>query len=156
MNIGYIQLKEKEHACDYWLILAYRTLLGRAKNSRKRKELARKIIRLCKGKDKRIMDIADDYRFWTAKEMYDCVIKTKKAALLIISLFIFCSCSTYNVYLIDTKPEPVYSAPVKSSANRFTSSFQKADSLFEKSSKEAAKAAYENTKHLIPRSYRNE
>lgn len=150
MNIGYIRLKEKEHACDYWLILAYRTLLGRAKSSRKRKEFARKIIRLCKGKDKRIMDIADDYRFWMAKEMYDCVIKAKNAALLIISLFIFCSCSTYNVYLIETKPEPVYSAPVKSSANSFTSSFQKADSLFEKASKEAAKAAYENTKHLIP------
>lgn len=74
----------------------------------------------------------------------------KKPALLIMLLIMFCSCSTYNVYLLETKPEPVYSAPVKSSANRFTSSFQKADSLFEKASKEAAKAAYEKTKHLIP------
>lgn len=104
MNIGYIRQKEKEHVCDYWLMLAYRTLLGHAKSSRKRKEFARRIIRLCKGKDKRIMDIADDYRFWTAKEMYDCVIKAKKAALLIILLFIFCSCRTYNVYLIETMP----------------------------------------------------
>lgn len=104
MNIGYLRQKEKEHVCDYWLMLAYRTLLERAKSSRKRKEFARRIIRLCKGKDKRIMDIADDYRFWTAKEMYDCVIKAKKAALLIISLFIFCSCRTYNVYLIETMP----------------------------------------------------
>lgn len=150
MNIGYIRQKEKEHVCDYWLMLAYRTLLGRTKSSRKRKELARKIIRICKGKDKHIMDISDDYRFWTAKEMHDYIIKAKKAALLIISLFIFCSCSTYSVYLIETKPEPVYSAPVKSSANSFTSSFQKADSLFEKASKEVVKAAYENTKHLIP------
>lgn len=150
MNIGYIRQKEKEHACDYWLMLAYRTLLGRTKSSRKRKEFARKIIRICKGKDKRIMDIADDYRFWTAKEMYDCVIKAKKAALLIISLFIFCSCRTYNVYLIEAKPEAVYTAPVKSSENRFTSSFQKADSLFDKASKDAAKTAYEKTKHLIP------
>ena len=149
MNIGYIRLKEKEHACDYWLMLAYRTLLGRAKSSRKRKEFARKIIRLCKGKDKRIMDIADDYRFWTAKEMYDCVIKAKKAALLIILLFIFCSCRTYNVYLIEKKSEPNYSAPSKTNANRFTPSFQKADSLFDKAFKEAAKAAYEKTKHLI-------
>lgn len=148
MNIGYI--REKENACDYWLMLAYRTLLGRTKSSRKRKEFARKIIRLCKGKDERIMDIADDYRYWTAKEMYDCVIKAKKAALLTMLLFIFCSCRTYNVYLIETKPEPVYSALVKSSENRFTSSFQKADSLFDKASKEAAKAAYEKTKHLIP------
>lgn len=74
----------------------------------------------------------------------------KKPALLIMLLIMFCSCSTYNVYLLETNPEPVYSAPVKSSANKFTSSFQKADSLFEKASKEAAKAAYENTKHLIP------
>ncbi len=78
------------------------------------------------------------------------IIKANKAALLIISLFIFCSCSTYNVYLIETKPEPAYTAPVKFSENRFTSSFQKADSLFDKASKEAAKAAYEKTKHLIP------
>lgn len=144
MNIGYIRLKEKEHACDYWLMLAYRTLLGRAKSSRK-------IIRLCKGKDKRIMDIADDYRFWTAKEMYDCVIKAKKAALLIISLFIFCSCSTYNVYLTETNPEPVQSAPVHSiSTNRFTPEFHEADSLFRVISAEAVKKANKKTKHLIP------
>lgn len=74
----------------------------------------------------------------------------KKSALLIALMVIFCSCSTYNVYLLETNPEPVYYTPVKSSANKFTSSFQKADSLFEKASKEAAKAAYENTKHLIP------
>lgn len=150
MNIGYIRQKEKEHVCDYWLMLAYRTLLGRAKSSRKRKEFARRIIRLCKGKDKRIMDIADDYRFWTAKEMYDCVIKAKKAALLIISLFIFCSCRTYNVYLIETMPGQNKLALAKNPANRYTSSFHEADSLFQKASKEAAKAAYEKTKHLIP------
>lgn len=150
MNIGYIRQKEKEHACDYWLMLAYRTLLGRAKSSRKRKQLARKIIRICKGKDKHIMDISDDYRFWTAKEMYDYIVKAKKAVLLIMFLLMFCSCRTYNVYLIDTNSEPVYSAPVKPLANRYTSSFQKADSLFEKVSKEAVKTAYEKTKHLIP------
>lgn len=140
MNIGYIRQKEKEHAIDYWLMLAYRTLLGRAKSSRKRKELARKIIRLCKGKDKRIMDIADDYRFWTAKEMYDCVIKAKKATLLIVSLFIFCSCKTNNVYLIETKQGTIYSTPVETSTNRFTDQFHKADSLF----------YIEQTKRLIP------
>lgn len=74
MKIKYIRLKEKEHVCDYWLMLAYRTLLQRARKSRKRKELARKIIRLCKGRDKRIMDISDDYRFWIAKEMYDNIV----------------------------------------------------------------------------------
>lgn len=74
----------------------------------------------------------------------------KTPALLIMLLIMFCSCSTYNVYLLETKTEPVYTAPVKSSENRFTSSFQKADSLFDKASKEAAKAAYEKTKHLIP------
>ena len=150
MNIGYIRLKEKEHTCDYWLMFAYRTLLQRAKKSRKRKELARKIIQICKGRDKRIMDISDDYRFWTAKEMYDMVIKVKKAVLLVMLLLMFCSCKTYNVYFLETKPEPAYTAPVKSSENRFTFSFQKADSLFDKASKEAAKAAYEKTKHLIP------
>lgn len=74
MKIEYIRLKEKEHVCDYWLMLAYRTLLNRTRKSRKRKEFARKIIRLCKGCDKRIMDISDDYRFWTAKEMYDTIV----------------------------------------------------------------------------------
>jgi len=74
MQIKYIRLKEKEHVCDYWLILAYRTLLQRTRKSRKRKEFARKIIRFCKGSDKRIMDISDDYRFWTAKEMHDTIV----------------------------------------------------------------------------------
>ena len=74
MQIKYIRLKEKEHVCDYWLILAYRTLLQRARKSQKRKEFARKIIRICKGPNKHIMDISDDYRFWTAKEMYDTIV----------------------------------------------------------------------------------
>lgn len=74
MKIKYIRLKEKEHVCDYWLMLAYRTLLQRARRSRKRKEIARKIIRICKRRDKRIMDISDDYRFWTAKELYDTIV----------------------------------------------------------------------------------
>lgn len=33
MQIKYIRLKEKEHVCDYWLMLAYRTLLQRAKDA---------------------------------------------------------------------------------------------------------------------------
>ena len=74
MQIKDIRLKEKEHVCDYWLMLAYRTLLQRTRKSRKRKEFARKIIQLCKGSDKRIMDISDDYRFWTAKELYDIIV----------------------------------------------------------------------------------
>lgn len=74
MNIKYIRLKEQERVCDYWLILAYRAHLDRARKSRKRKEFARKIIQLCKGSDKRIMDISDDYRFWTAKDMYDNIV----------------------------------------------------------------------------------
>lgn len=74
MQIKYIRLKEKEHVCDYWLMLAYRTLLQRTRKSRKRKEFARKIIRFCKCSDKRIMDISDDYRFWTAKEMHDTIV----------------------------------------------------------------------------------
>lgn len=74
MQIKYIRLKEKEHVCDYWLMLAYRTLLQRTRKSRKRKEFARKIIRPCKGSDKRIMNISDDYRFWTAKELYDIIV----------------------------------------------------------------------------------
>ena len=65
-------------------------------------------------------------------------------------LLVFCSCRTYNVYLTVTKPEPVYYAPVKTPTNRFTDQFHEADSLFDKASKEAAKAAYEKTKHLIP------
>ena len=69
MNIGYIRLKEKEQVCDYWLILAYGSLLIRAKRTRKRKEFALKIIRLCKGRDKRIEDISDDYRYETAKRI---------------------------------------------------------------------------------------
>ena len=68
------RLKDKEHSCDYWLILAYRSLLQRARKSRKRKEFARRIIRLCKGSDKQIMDISDDYRFWTATGMYDTLV----------------------------------------------------------------------------------
>lgn len=69
MNIGYIRLKEKERVCDYWLILAYSSLLKYAKRSRKRKELARKVIRLCKGRERRIEDISDDFRYETAKMM---------------------------------------------------------------------------------------
>ena len=49
MKIKYIRLKDKEHVCDYWLILAYRSLLQRTRKSRKRKEFARRIIRLSKG-----------------------------------------------------------------------------------------------------------
>ena len=78
------------------------------------------------------------------------LIKAKKAVLLIMLLLVFCSCKTYNVYLIETMPESVYSTPTKTPANRYTSSFHEADSLFQKASKEAAKAAYEKTKHLIP------
>lgn len=82
------------------------------------------------------------------------LIKAKKAVLLIMLLLMFCSCKTYNVYMIETMPEPAYSAPANNPANnpanRYSSSFQKADSLFEKASKEAAKAAYDKTKHLIP------
>lgn len=73
MKIKYIRLKEKEHVCDYWLMLAYNTILKRMRKRRKRKEFARKIIRICKGSDKRIMDISDDYRFWTAKGMRDII-----------------------------------------------------------------------------------
>lgn len=69
MDIGYIRREEKKHVCDYWLILAYQTLLRRARRSRKRKEFARKVIRLCKGNDKRIKDISDEYRYETAKMM---------------------------------------------------------------------------------------
>lgn len=78
------------------------------------------------------------------------IIKAKKSALPIMLLLVFCSCRTYNVYLTVTKPEPVYYAPVKTPTNRFTDQFREADSLFDKASKEAAKAAYEKTKHLIP------
>lgn len=74
MKIKYIRQKDKQHICDYWLMLAYRSLLQRMRKSRKRKELARRIIRVCKGSDNRIKDISDDYRFWTAKEMYDTII----------------------------------------------------------------------------------
>ena len=75
MQIKYIRLKEKEHVCDYWLMLAYRTLLQRTRKSRKRKEFARKDnFGFDKGSDKRIMDISDDYRFWTAKELYDIIV----------------------------------------------------------------------------------
>lgn len=73
-----------------------------------------------------------------------------KAILFIALLLVCCSCKTYNVYLI-----PVYPAPVCApSANRFTSQFHGADSLFrviEKASEDAMKAAHEKTKHLSPK-----
>lgn len=78
------------------------------------------------------------------------LIKAKKAVLLIMLLLVFSSCKTYSVYLIETMPEPVYYGSAKTPANRYTSSFHEADSLFQKASKEAAKAAYDKTKHLIP------
>lgn len=75
-----------------------------------------------------------------------------KAILFIALLLVCCSCKTYNVYLIETKQEPVYPAPVCiPSVNRFTSQFNEADSLFrviEEASDEAMKAAHEKTKHL--------
>lgn len=71
-----------------------------------------------------------------------------KAILFIALLLVCCSCKTYNVYLIEPKQEPVYPAPVcVPSANRFTRSFNEADSLFRKASDEAMKAAHEKTKH---------
>jgi hypothetical protein len=59
------------------------------------------------------------------------------------------SCTTKRevVYVIIPAPAKAVECP---SQNRFTVDFQKADSLFDKASKEAAKAAYEKTKHLIP------
>lgn len=65
-----MNLNEKEHPYYYWLIKSYVIRLGRTKRSRKRKELARKIIWLCKGSDKRIMDISDDFRFNIAFGVY--------------------------------------------------------------------------------------
>lgn len=75
-----------------------------------------------------------------------------KAILFIALLLVCCSCKTYDIYLIETKPESVCSAPAcVPSVNRFTSQFHKADSLFrviEKASEDAMKAAHEKTKHL--------
>lgn len=78
-----------------------------------------------------------------------------KAILFIALLLVCCGCKTYNVYLIETKQEPVYPALVCApSVNRFTSQFHGADSLFrviEKASEDAMKAAHEKTKHLSPK-----
>lgn len=55
---------------------------------------------------------------------------------------------------METKSGPIYSAPVCApSANRFTSQFHEADSLFrviEKASEDAMKSAHEKTRHLSP------
>lgn len=72
MKIKYIRLKEKEDVSYYWLMLAYENVLRRTKKSRKRKELARKIIRICKGDAKHIFDISDDYRYEEAKRLFIC------------------------------------------------------------------------------------
>lgn len=74
MRIKYIRKKEKENVSYFWLIVAYGLILRRTKKSRKRKQLARKIIRICKLHDGSIGKISDDYRFWTAKTMYDNVL----------------------------------------------------------------------------------
>lgn len=74
MNIKYIRLKKRNHISDYWLVLAYCTILKSTRKSRKRKEIARRIIRICKGNDKRITDISDDYRFWAAKYIHDSIL----------------------------------------------------------------------------------
>lgn len=77
-----------------------------------------------------------------------------KAILFIALLLVCCSCSckTYNVYLIESKPDLTYSVPVCApSVNKFTSQFHEADSLFrviKKASEDAMKAAHEKTKHL--------
>lgn len=59
------------------------------------------------------------------------------------------SCTTKRevVYVIVPASAKAVAYP---SLNRFSIDFQKADSLFDKASKEAVKAAYEKTKHLIP------
>lgn len=61
--------------CDYWFVTAYVLLLKHARKSRKRKEFAREIIRICKGHDICIVDISDDYRFETAKYVYNNILR---------------------------------------------------------------------------------
>lgn len=76
MKIKYIkQLKKNSAVCDYWFLGAYALLLKHARKSRKRKEFARAIIRICKGNDICIVDISDDYRFETAKYVYDNILR---------------------------------------------------------------------------------
>lgn len=75
-----------------------------------------------------------------------------KVTVIILLALICCSCKTYNVYLVETKPDSICVVPARVHAvNRFAYKFHNADSLFHKASEEAAKAAYEKTKHLIPR-----
>lgn len=75
-----------------------------------------------------------------------------KAILFIALLLVCCSCKTYNIYLIEAKSGSVYSAPVfVPSVNRFTRTFDEADSLFQITSEDAMKAAHEKTKHLSPK-----
>lgn len=66
---------------------------------------------------------------------------------ILLLVFIFTSCKTYNIYLVDTPNDkiniekPVY--PMRS--NRFSSDFINADSLFN-ASREASKKAWEQIK----------
>ena len=74
MKIKCIRKKEKDNVSYFWLILAYSLVLKHTKKSRKRKQLARKIIHICKMHDGPINKISDDYRYWTAKKMYDNIV----------------------------------------------------------------------------------
>lgn len=81
-----------------------------------------------------------------------------------ISLFVMAvalvGCKTQNIYLF-TLPNKetakdtaiLFIRPYNKSENRFATEFQKADSIFnimQEASHEAAKSAFEKTKHQIP------
>lgn len=52
MKIKYIRLKDKEHVCDYWLILAYRSLLQRTRKRMRKEGIKRQDFGCCPGHDK--------------------------------------------------------------------------------------------------------
>lgn len=75
MKIKYIRQFKKMPVYGYWFLGAYALLLKHARKSRKRKEFAREIIRICKGHDICIVDIPDDYRLETAKDVYNNILR---------------------------------------------------------------------------------
>lgn len=63
---------------------------------------------------------------------------------VLLLVFIFTSCKTYNIYIVDTPVDKVIEKPVPVHSNRFTSSFLNADSLFN-ASREAIRKANKET-----------
>ena len=73
-----------------------------------------------------------------------------KAILIILAVLSMTGCKTYNITFQEVQEKPITDT-LYIVRNRFAKQFIDADRAFQKASNEAARSAYEKTKHLIPK-----